>query len=187
MHFDYLRSERRHRMCSILTLRPPRDLQVPLVAAATAACILLGTVTIERYRSTQTREIVEQYRAQYQDSQIALRRVNVYEQDVRAVVRLDADARLIRRSGVADARCLGDIAQHLPAHAWLTAIRRDSTGIQLDGRATAFEHVASIMRELSTGAVVGQPVLVGAARLADRGPARTVTFTIHVMTKCLTA
>lgn len=180
MRFDYLHSARPLLLQRVLETRVPDRFHSALFALAGAVAVIAGAWVIDVYRLREALRVESVYQQRYEVAQSALKEANVYYDRVRALVELDRSVRHIAASGDADARTLAEIANQLPAHAWLTGISHDETGLALEGRAKDLSVLSGVMQGLMHAKDLRTPTLVSAALDKERGKATAMKYEIHV-------
>lgn len=180
MRFDYLHSARPWLLQRMFEIRIPERYHNALFAVAGSVIVIAGAWSIDSYRLRQALQVESVYQQRYDETDRALKETNLYYARVRALVDLDRRVRSIASSGDADARTLAEIANRLPAHAWLTGISHDATGLALDGRAKDLAVLSGVMQGLMHAKHLRSPTLVSAALDKVRGRASTMKYEIHI-------
>lgn len=133
--FDYIHSARPALVRRLLEVRVSGHLRAPLFALGAAISIVLSAWLIESYRLCDTAAIAAVYRVQYDQSRLDLSKAKVLYASLERMVALAKEVRMIRASGEEEAGRFAEIGNHLPPHAWLTAISNDTSGVSLSGKA----------------------------------------------------
>lgn len=180
MRFDYLHSARPLLLQRILELRVPERYHNALFALVGSIVIVAAAWGIDVYRLREALGVEAVYQRHYDEAEHALKETNVYYGRVKALVDLDRRVRSIAESGDEDARMLAEIANTLPAHAWLTGISHDATGISLDGRAKDLAVLSGVMEGLMHAKHLRHPTLVSAALDGERGEVPEMKYQIHI-------
>jgi len=180
MRFDFLHSPRPLAVQRILQLRVPERFQRAALAVCFSLAVVGGAWIIEACRLREALRIEAEYQRRYDLSAAAVRRADVYYARVRALAELDKQVRSIAFSGDLDARTLAEIADVLPAHAWLTGIAHDPTGLSLAGEAKDLAVVGGVMRSLMHARHLRAPSLVSAALVKDDARSAVMNYQIHV-------
>lgn len=180
MRFDYLHSAKPLVLQRLLEIRVPERFQNALFALAGSCAVIGGAWGIDAYRLGAALQVQAVYQQRYDESAQRLKDTNLYYDRVKALVDLDERVRSIAASGDADARTLADIANGLPAHAWLTGIAHDATGLSLDGRAKDLGVLSSVMQGLMRAKELRSPTLVSAALDKMPGQETAMKYEIHV-------
>lgn len=175
--FDYLHSARPDIIVRILEFRIPSRLQSAIAALAGSIVIAGGAWGIESYRLSAALTVETTYQANYERSETALARENVYFDRVKNLVALDKRLRDITASGNVTARRLAQIGNALPQKAWLSSISRDGDGLLLEGGASDMASVGRVLSALTNAHGISNPTLVDAS--ADSRADGTVKFTVH--------
>lgn len=180
MRFDYLHSARPMLVTRIFELRIPPRFHNVLFALAGAIIIVAGASGIEAYRLREALKVEAVYQQRSDQAREQLRAANVYSGRVQGLISLDRRVRRIAASGDEDARTLAEIANRLPAHAWLTSISRDETGLALQGHAKNLEILGNVIRRLMHAKHLHHPTLVNALADKDEGRDTGMKYEIHV-------
>ncbi|HET9097475.1 MAG TPA: PilN domain-containing protein [Candidatus Baltobacteraceae bacterium] len=180
MRFDYLHSARPLLVQRILDVRVPDRFHSALFALIGSAAVIAGAWGIDAFRLREALRVEAVYQQRHDESARALRRTNVYYDRVKALIDLDRHVRQIAASGDADARTLAEIANRLPAHAWLTGISHDATGFALDGRAKDLGVLSSVIQGLMHAEHLRSPTLISAALDKERGRDTAMNYQIHI-------
>lgn len=180
MRFDYLHSPRPVLVDRLFEFRIPERFRCALCALAAALAAICGACVIEAYRLREAIRVEGVYRERWTQAERALRRTHVYYNEVRGLVELDRRVRHIKSSGNANARTLAEIADDLPAHAWLTGISRDAGGFALAGQARGLSVLSGVMHGLMHAKRLRNPTLVNASADQQSGQDATMKYEIHV-------
>lgn len=180
MRFDYLHGARPLLVQRVLEMRVPGRYHTALLALAGSVAVIAGAWGIDAFRLREAVRVEAVYQQRHDETARALKRTNVYYDRVQALVDLDWRVRTIAASGDADARTLTEIANRLPAHAWLTAISHDASGLALDGRAKDLGVLSRVMQSLMHAGSLHSPTLVSAALEKERGEDPAMKYEIHV-------
>ena len=181
MMFDYLHAERPTLIKAFIEAEVPQRLHAPLVALAVAlltACCAWG---IESMRLSAMLRLERSYQMQYLESQRSVDESKVRFKRLEDRAALDRRVAQIRSSGAEEALRLADIANDLPADAWLTAVGADASGVSIEGRASNLRALANSIDRLAHAKRVRNPVLLGAsADGSDDSQRRLVRYRVHV-------
>lgn len=180
MRFDYVHSARPVFLQTLLEVRVPERLHNALLALIGAVVVIGGAWGIDAYRLREALRVESVYQQRYDDSARRLQQTHVYYDRVKALVDLDRRVRSIAASGDADARVLAEIANRLPAHAWLTGISHDGTGMALDGRAKDLGVLSGVMHGLMQARHLHSPTLVSAVLDKVHGHDAAMKYEIHI-------
>lgn len=180
MRFDYLHSARSMFVRRVLEVRIPERFHNALLALAGAVAIIAGAWGIDVYRLRQALGVESVYQLRYEEVDQRLKRTHFYYDRVQTLANLDRRVRAIAASGDADARTLAEIANRLPAHAWLTAISHDGAGLALDGRAKDLGVIGGVMQGLMRAKHVRSPMLVSATLDTVHGADSAMKYEIHI-------
>lgn len=180
MRFDFLNSQRPVLLQRLLEFRIPERLRCALCALAAALAVICGACVIEAYRLREAIRVEAVYRARWNQAELALKQTHVYYNEVRSLVELDRRVQRIESSGNANARTLAEIADDLPAHAWLTGISRDAGGLTLSGQARSLSVLSGVMHGLMRATRLRNPALVNAVADKEMNRGITMKYEIHV-------
>lgn len=162
-------------------LRPsriPEHLRTPLAALATSIFVVAVWWLVQNLQLQQAAKelAVEKARAIASRADLALTRVRrAHVEDLAA---LDNRVRAIRRSGAVASSMLADIANHVPQHAWLSAITQADGGFEIDGNAGGLDDLSRTLASLMSSRAASSPTLVRAAR-ETRDDEGVVSFQLH--------
>lgn len=160
--FDYLHGERRPWFQSLCEPRIPERLQAPILAVALALLTAAASWAVEVYRLHSALDVERAYQIRLQDSERAVAATKVHLKGLEERAALDRRIVEIRESGGAEALRLTDIANHVPANAWLSAIAKDASGISIEGSAVDLRALAGAIDRLSRAREVRNPILLSA-------------------------
>jgi hypothetical protein len=180
VRFDYLHSARPMLVTRMFELRVPARLHNAFYAVAGAVIVVAGAWGIEAYRLREALKVQTVYQQRSDEIREQLRATNLYYDRVRAVASLDRRVRRIAASGDEDARTLAEIANRLPAHAWLTSISRDESGLSLQGHAKNLEILGNVIRGLMQAQRLRHPRLMNALADKEQGREVGIKYEIHV-------
>lgn len=180
MRFDYLHPARPLLMQRILEIRVPERFHSALLGLVGSVVVIAGAWGIDAFRLREAVRVEAVYQEQHDETARALKRTDVYYDRVKALVDLDQRVRKIAASGDADARTLAEIANRLPAHAWLTGISHDATGLALDGRAKDLGVLSQVMQGLMHAKHLRSPSLVSAVLDKEHGEDTAMKYEIHI-------
>jgi hypothetical protein len=161
-------------------LRVPARLHNAFYAVAGAVIVVAGAWGIEAYRLREALKVQTVYQQRSDEIREQLRATNLYYDRVRAVASLDRRVRRIAASGDEDARTLAEIANRLPADAWLTSISRDESGLSLQGHAKNLEILGNVIRGLMQAQRLRHPRLMNALADKEQGREVGIKYEIHV-------
>lgn len=176
--FDYLHS-RRPTWLRVMWDAPSTQYRAPIAALLCTIAVALAACMAENARLERARQLAESYRTEMRVSAAALGREHVQARRMREVIRADEELRRIARSGDVEAGRLAELAQLLPLHARLTAIRREGGSVVLEGRAASFSVVARTMLRLSHARALGAPQLDGTQAVTAVGKPAEVVYTLR--------
>lgn len=176
--FNYLRPSRPLLLARVAALRIPVQLHAASFALGAALLTVWIAGEIERFRLVQAQRIEAVYRRHLEIADGAVKRTHIYAERVAALVALDEHVHIIQASGEATARRLADIANQLPAHAWLTSMSQDGTAIDLEGVAQSMRVVGSVMSALAHTGSVRDPLLTSASAAAETPGGRRMKYAL---------
>ena len=139
-------------------------------------------MAIERDRYYQTALLAQQYNARFETGRRRLHESTLYYRRTFALLTLDKQVHDIMASSDADASRIALLANALPPHAWLTSMTLRGDGIDLEGEVRDFGVVSDVLWSLAHTRGLREPVLKGAALVADRPASRVVRYALYVGT-----
>ncbi len=160
--------------------RMPEGLRTPLAALVTASLTVLCWWGIEKMLIEQATTELRVQTARLSSSRAALGQARLHRMHVEALLALDKRLRAIRRSGAVLACEIADVANHVPRRAWLTGISQMGEGLEIDGNALGLDTVGDTVTDLMSSSTTQSPELIRAAREDNTGPARVLSFAVHV-------
>jgi Tfp pilus assembly protein PilN len=171
--FNYLHDAPPRFVEQLRPSRIPEQLRTPLAALGTTVIVIFLWWVIESMQIAQAQTELATEKARAIASRADLAQARVRRTHVQELVALDRRIRSIRRSGAVESSRLADIANHVPDHAWLTAITRADPGFEIDGDALGLDGLSRTLASLMSSSSVSTPTLVRAAR-DERGADRNV-------------
>ncbi|HTX57049.1 MAG TPA: PilN domain-containing protein [Candidatus Acidoferrales bacterium] len=180
MRFNYLRDGAPDAFEQLRPRRLPEALRTPLAALTTAVIVVAAWWAIEQVLLSQARSELQRQALRLQISRVELAELKLRRSHLEQLVSVDARLREIRRSGAALACGLADIANHVPATAWLTSIARVDGGLEIDGRAEGLDALGETVADLMHSSRAVAPDLIRASK-EDRDRSGTiVNFAVRV-------
>lgn len=178
MRFDYLHDAPPEALERLRALRIARSVRWPLavltaIVVTQAAASAIFTLAIGEARATEREAAVR-----LEASTAALARVRLAKVRVDDLVALDRQIREIRGSGSRVSARLADIANHVPAHAWLTTLARTPNGFEIIGKSSGLPALGATISSLMTSPAIVAPTLVRAGGEERRG---ALSFDIHAV------
>lgn len=167
--FDYLRDAPPESIERVRAIRISASLRWPLAVltavVVTHACASgIFTLALSEARSTERAAAVR-----LEASTVALARVRLTKVRVDDLIALDRRLREIRSSGSRVSARLADIANHVPAHAWLTTLARTPNGFEMVGKSSGLPALGATMSSLMTSSAIVSPTLIRASGDERRG------------------
>ena len=180
MRFDYL-----HDTELTIMERLRSILMIPYAQAPLLAMLLLIVIesTIQgmlHYQLVQASAQVQAADRVYVVTRAALERMKLEHTQVESLLQVDRRIRQIRASGSVAAERMLDVADHLPAHAWLTSLSRTKHGEMLSGRADNLQSVGDVVSDMMSASTVTGPELVDARLLQIKEAPKMVAFRLLV-------
>ncbi|MGD0969379.1 MAG: PilN domain-containing protein [Candidatus Aquilonibacter sp.] len=180
MRFNYLRDSAPEAFEYLRPSRIPEALRTPLAAFATVLIIIGAWWIVEQLLLAQARGEMRAQSLRLSASRVALRDLKLRKTRVEQLLSIDTRLREIRRSGAVVSSRLADIANHVPARAWLTSIARVDSGLQIDGNAEGLDGLSDTVADLMSSSNAAAPDLVRANK-EDRDQSGTIiAFEVRV-------
>jgi Tfp pilus assembly protein PilN len=173
MRFNYLRDSAPDAFEYLRPSRIPEALRTPLAAFATVVVIVGAWWIVEQLLLAQARDELQGQSLRLSASRVALRDLKLRKARVEQLLSIDTRLREIRRSGAVLSGRLADIANHVPARAWLTSIARIDSGLQIDGNAEGLDGLSDTVADLMASSNAATPELVRASK-EDRDRSGTI-------------
>jgi hypothetical protein len=180
IRFNYLRDALPNPLERMRPSRIPEPLRTPLAALATAMIVVMIWWMIEGMLLDQARAEIKMEAFRLDASRAALAEAQIRRTHLETMFALDARLRVIRRSGAELSRRLADIANHVPAQAWLTSLTRVDGGTEIDGRVEGLDGLGEIVADLMSSVTASSPKLVRASREDRNRDDAIVAFDVRV-------
>ena len=164
MRFNYLRDTRSNLLERLRPSRIPEPLRSPLAALATTLIVVMVWWMIEGMLLAQATAEVKVESFRLDASRAALAQAQIRRTRLEAMFALDGRLRVIRRSGAELSQRLADIANHVPARAWLTSLTSVEGGTEIDGRAEGLDGLGETVADLMSSIAASSPKLMRASR-----------------------
>lgn len=162
--FNYLRDSAPQAFEYLRPSRIPEPLRTPLAALLTVTLVVAVWWAIEQVLLSQARAELQAQTFRLAASKAALIELKLRKTRVEELLAVDARLREIRTSGATLSRGLADIANHVPARAWLTNIARVSDGLEIDGQADGLDGLSETIADLMSSSTANSPSLVRASK-----------------------
>jgi Tfp pilus assembly protein PilN len=162
--FNYLRDSAPEAFEFLRPSRIPEPLRTPLAALLTVTLVVAVWWAIEQVLLSQARTELQAQTFRLAASKAALAELKLRKTLVEELLAVDSRLREIRRSGATLSSGLADIANHVPASAWLTSIARVNDGIEIDGQADGLDGLSDTIADLMSSSTVKSPNLVRASK-----------------------
>jgi Tfp pilus assembly protein PilN len=182
MRFNYLRDSAPEVFEHLRPGRIPEPLRTPLAALVTIALVVGVWWVIEQILLGQAQGELQAQTLRVNTSKVALSELKLRRTRVEELLAIDTRLRKIRRSGAVLSSGLADIANHVPARAWLTSIARVDTGLQIDGRAEGLDGLSDTVADLMSSSTAASPNLVRAIKEERDRSGTIVAFEVRVGT-----
>ncbi|HUN28739.1 MAG TPA: PilN domain-containing protein [Alphaproteobacteria bacterium] len=182
MRFNYLRDSAPDALEYLRPSRVSEPLRTPLAALATVVCVVGVWWVIEQILLGQARSELQVQALRLSASRIALKDLNLRKSRIEELITIDERLRKIRRSGAELSHGLADIANHVPAQAWLTSIEHIDTGLQIDGSAEGFDGLSETVADLMSSSSASAPSLVRASKETQDLPGNIIAFEVRLST-----
>lgn len=180
MRFNYLRDSAPESFEYLRPSRIPEPLRTPLAALVTAMLVVGVWWVIEQLLLSQARAELQAQTLRLAASKAALAELKLRKIQVRDLLAIDSRLREIRRSGATLSSGLADIANHVPARAWLTSIGRINDGIEIDGQADGLDGLSDTVADLMSSSAAASPDLIRANKDDRARSAGIITFAMRV-------
>ncbi|HTZ55228.1 MAG TPA: PilN domain-containing protein [Candidatus Acidoferrum sp.] len=164
MRFNYLRDSVPEAFEYLRPSRIPEPLRTPLAALLTATLVVAVWWVIEQVQLAQARHELQTQSFRLAASKAALTELKLRKTHIEALLAVDLRLREIRRSGATLSSGLADIANHVPARAWLTSIARVNDGIEIDGQAEGLDGLSDTVADLMSSSTAKSPDLIRASK-----------------------
>ncbi|MFN2449198.1 MAG: PilN domain-containing protein [Candidatus Baltobacteraceae bacterium] len=161
-------------------MRVCTDVQLAALAFAAALAIACGAGAIERHRCARAFVLEYAYAQRERQSGARLAAGNLLYRRAVELVRLDGLAQKIVSSGDDHVRRIAAVANAVPRRTWLTAIRGESTGLSLEGGASDFGRLGTLMRSFMQSDALHNPSIKDVTLVSDRPHSNTVRYELHV-------
>lgn len=148
-------------------LRPSRiaePLRTPLAALLTVTLVVAMWWLIEQVLLSQARSELQVQTFRLAASKAALAELKLRKTHIEELLAVDARLREIRKSGTMLSSSLADIANHVPARAWLTSIVRVNDGIEIEGQADGLDGLSDTVADLMSSSTAKSPNLIRASK-----------------------
>jgi Tfp pilus assembly protein PilN len=180
VRFNYLRDSTPDAFEYLRPSRIPEPLRTPLAALGTIVFVVSLWWAIEQMLLGQARGELQLQSLRLSASKAELSELKLRKTRVEELLAIDARLREIRRSGAALSSGIADIANHVPARAWLTSIAHVDSGIQIDGRAEGLDGLSDTVADLMSSSSAASPDLIRANK-EDRDRSGTIiSFEVRV-------
>jgi Tfp pilus assembly protein PilN len=180
MRFNYLRDGPPQAFEHLRPSRIPEPLRTPLAALLTVIVVVGAWWMIEQLLLSQARDELQAQTFRLAASRTALAEFKLHTTRVEALLAMDARLRAIRRSGATLSSGLADIANHVPARAWLTSISRVSDGLEIDGLVEGLDGLSETVADLMSSSTAASPDLIRASKTDRARSGAIIAFVVQV-------
>ncbi len=180
MRFNYLGASVPSLVDRARAARLPERLRSPALGLATAVCIVAAWWGIERHALTVALDEERAARVRLEISRSAVAAARLERRGVDRLLALDRRLRAIRLTGSSVGVRLADIANHVPARAWLTTLSQEPDAIDITGRTEGIERLGLTIASLMGTRAVTNPRLVRATREDRPGASSLIAFEVRV-------
>ncbi len=180
VRFNYLRDSAPDAFEYLRPGRIPEPLRTPLAALATIVLVVGVWCAIEQMLLGQARDELQLQTLRLDASKAELSELKLRRTRVEELLAIDLRLREIRRSGAALSSRLADIANHVPARAWLTSIAHVDTGIQIDGNAEGLDGLSDTVADMMSSSSAGSPDLIRASKEDRDRSGVIISFEVRV-------
>jgi Tfp pilus assembly protein PilN len=180
MRFNYLGESVPSLVDRLLAIRIPERLRSPFLGVATAVFVVAAWWALEQHALAvaTAEERAAQVRLDQSRSAVAVARIQ--RTGIDRMLSLDRRLRDVRLSGSSVGVHLADIANHVPAHAWLTSLSQERGAIEIVGQVAGMERLSATLAALTTMKSLTDPLLVRATKEDRPGAAPLVGFEVRV-------
>jgi hypothetical protein len=180
MRFDYLCDSAPEALDYLRPSRIPEALRTPFAAFATVVVIVGVWWIVEQLLFAQARSELQAQSLRLSASRIAIHDLKLRKTRVEELISIDTRLREIRRSGAVLSSRLADIANHVPAQAWLTSIARVDSGLLIDGNAEGLDGLSDTVVDLMSSSNTASPSLIRANKEARDRSGTIIAFEVRV-------
>ena len=180
MRFNYLHDSGPEAFEYLRPSRIPEALRTPVAALLTVTLVVGAWWAIEQMLLSQARSELQTQTFRFAASKAALAEVKLRKTRVEELLAVDSRLRAIRRSGAALSSGLADIANHVPARAWLTSIARVNDGLEIDGQTDGLDGLSDTIADLMSSEAAASPSLVRANREERDRSGALIAFVVRV-------
>ncbi len=180
MRFNYLRDSAPDAFEYLRPSRIPEPLRTPLATLLTVIIVVGAWWMIEQLLLSQARDELQTQTFRLAASKAALTELKLRKTHIEALLAVDSRLRAIRRSGATLSSGLADIANHVPARAWLTSIARVNDGLEIDGQAEGLDGLSETVADLMSSSAAASPDLVRASKTDRDRSGALIAFVMRV-------
>jgi Tfp pilus assembly protein PilN len=182
MRFDYARESMPDALDRLRSIEVPAECRLPLWAVATALLVVLVAIPLERWRVAVAQNDVVAARQRLERARSEVARMKLQRVRIARMLALDERIRAIRLSGSRLCAELADVANHVPAKAWLTSLSQSADGTSIEGRAEGLSVLSATLADLMSSSTAALPRLVRAGKDAGApGAAALLSFELHAL------
>lgn len=175
--FDFL-----HRQPALRIPELPVQWRGCALIAVACTAILFVNYRIQSIRLSAATALEAAYDARLAQTEQAAQLRSKEYRGLRGATDLLRRAALVAQTAKTQARVITTLTKALPPHVWLTAIRRDPSGVTVEGKAASLPGVAALIRNLSVSTLLAHPQLTSISR-PDSMPSsapQPMTYALHV-------
>lgn len=180
MRFDYLHDSGPEAFEHLRPSRLPEALRTPLAALLTVTLVVGAWWAIEQMLLSQARSELRTQTFRLAASKAALAELKLRKTRVEELLAVDSRLRAIRRSGALLSSSFANIANHVPARAWLTSIARVNDGLEIDGQADGLDGLSDTVADLMSSWAAASPSLVRANKEERDRSGALIAFVVRV-------
>lgn len=180
MRFNYLHDSVPDTIDRLRSMRIPEYLQWPAWTCATVLVAIGAASLILQVENATAQTELANAQTRLVQSKRDLANVRLQHTHVEELLALDTRLREIHLSGSTLSVKLADIANHVPSHAWLTALSRTATGISISGRAQGLSVLSDTFADLMSSKTVESPTLIRASKEDHARTPGLLSFDVHV-------
>jgi Tfp pilus assembly protein PilN len=166
---NYLESWSERRIGIALPSAISPSLRAPLAVLACSLALVFVLWSVQQARLHAAQRDGESYARRLAMLEADLARVRAAQREVAAMRDLAGRLDALHRSGSRQADDIAALGNRLPDDAWLTALRVDRTGFEMQGRAARMASIGRTLAELARLSAYGGTRLISARDEAARG------------------
>ncbi len=180
MRFNYLRDSVPETFELLRPSRIPEPLRTPFAALVTVIIVVGVWWIAEQLLLAQARDELQAQSLRLNASQVALRELKLRKTRAEELVSVDARLREIRRSGAVFSSRLANIANHIPAQAWLINIAHVDSALEIEGNAEGLDGLSKTVADLMSSSSAASLDLVRANKKENDRSSTIIAFEVRL-------